>query len=232
MTLWGVGLSAYAGISDVDWTGGASIEAGEQFLWYTGKGAVRLGNYPNYYLLSESSVGASSVGLGEDNYASMVGGIAAGVGNDVVGYSSSTSGGVALGKTNSVSLSDAGAAIGKSNTAGGYSGYSTCIAIGEGNTSYAWTGVTIGRSLQSLSAGCVVVGMSNIPTVNGNKTNWVPTDPIFIVGNGTDGSEPLGQETGAPAQSDAFVIYKSGRIIIPKRQGDILMGEFGVNPGD
>jgi len=28
-----------------------------------------------------------------------------------------------------------------------------------------------------------------------------------------------------------MTVYKDGKIIIPKRQGDILMGEFG-NPGN
>ena len=51
----------------------------------------------------------------------------------------------------------------------------------------------------------------------GGAATWNAQDPLFEIGNGTDQWH----------RSNALTVYKNGTVIIPKAQGDILMGEFG-----
>ncbi len=50
-----------------------------------------------------------------------------------------------------------------------------------------------------------------------NDTAALTSDAAFVVGNGT----------GSSAKSNALVVYHNGDVYVPKRQGDVLMGEFG-----
>ncbi|OJV03149.1 MAG: hypothetical protein BGO12_09735 [Verrucomicrobia bacterium 61-8] len=89
---------------------------------------------------------------------------------------------------------------------------------------YGQNCVAIGKNSISESMYCVTVG-SYSAEGNYSLDAWVPTDPIFIVSNGSGkGADPLNVR-----QSDALRVLKNGNVIIPKRQGDVLMGEFG-NP--
>jgi hypothetical protein len=102
-----------------------------------------------------------------------------------------------------------GIAIGYSNsteTAG--------TAIGWGNWVLGYRATAIGYSLTADSHSSFVVGCYNVG--GGEMWDWVPTDPIFEIGNGT----------AYNARSSALIVYKDGSIKIPKRQGDIPMGEF------
>lgn len=108
--------------------------------------------------------------------------------------------------------------------------FSFGYAAGELSWAAIWGTATgkessaVGSETFSNSFRCVVVGSGNIQQSH-NLTTWVPEDPIFIVGNGTGKStDPINVR-----QSDALRVLKNGNVIIPKRQGDVLMGEFG-NP--
>jgi hypothetical protein len=203
--------------------------AGTRLLWYPAKSAFRAG-VVNGTQWNDSEVGVSSAAFGVNNRVFSTGGFASGQDNNVgYGWFSAIFGG-----GNTISDASQAFVVGGSNLVGnGFNNFiaggwntvskSTSVAIGEANTSTGWGAMTIGRALTSASAGCVVVGLANTPIV-GNDTYWVGTDPVFIVGNGANGSQIPGQS--APTQSNALVIYKNGDVKIPKAQGDISMGEF------
>jgi len=112
--------------------------------------------------------------------------------------------------TNSVALS--GGNVGANGTAalaagsGSFANSTGAIALGNGTTSQAWSSVTVGHYNSNIT---------------GNNTVWVSTDPVFIVGTGN-----------STTRANGIVIYNSGNITMPKRQGDIIMGAFGNGGGD
>jgi hypothetical protein len=59
------------------------------------------------------------------------------------------------------------------------------------------------------------------PNNDGNRV-WMAADPVFEIGIGADANN----------RKNALTVYKDGRIEMSKRQGDILMGEFGNGSGD
>lgn len=95
-------------------------------------------------------------------------------------------------------------------------------AIADGESSFA-----TGNNSFSASFGSFVVGQFNVPDYDNaqDRLQWQSGDELFVIGNGT------GKPSDPPEVQyrNAMVVYKSGDIKIPKRQGDILMGEFG-NP--
>ncbi len=93
------------------------------------------------------------------------------------------------------------------------------LAIGDSCTSDGMGSQAFGFFSNAKSRACAVFGQYNKVLGTEEPVEWVETDPLFVVGNGIDYETP----------SNAFVIFKNGNIQIPKRQGDILMGEFG-NP--
>jgi hypothetical protein len=201
-----------------------------------GSGNTAGGPY-NYYSYSmgyqNDNTGQYSLAIGYGNIVNGGSALASGWNNYIFGPGAaigvcntvgSDSSAFAFGASN-MAWGDFSVAIGSSNTAGSdvyY--YPNTVAIGQSNTSLGWGSVTIGRSLKSYTSGCVVVGISNVDTPTSDGYYWRGADPVFIVGNGTGGSAAPG-ETG-PVQGNALVIYKNGDIKIPKRQGDISMGEF------
>jgi len=100
--------------------------------------------------------------------------------------------------------------------------YSTAMSGGQ---VYGDSSVAVGWGSIAMAAQSFVVGRNNVITGSEDASNWVETDPLFVVGNGTG-------DSGDPPEvqnRDALVVYKNGNVKIAKRQGDILMGEFG-NP--
>ena len=119
-----------------------------------------------------------------------------------------------------------GSATGEYSTAmnmgsalGGYS-----IAISHG---YTWANNSFahGQGSRAFAYQSFVLGRNNAATGSEDAEAWIETDPLFIVGNGTGNSS----DPPEVRERNAFTIYKNGNVIIPKRQGDIPMGEFG-NP--
>ena len=83
-----------------------------------------------------------------------------------------------------------------------------------------------GEGSVASSRGSFVVGRHNV--AEGDASDWVETDPLFVVGNGTGDSEDLPEVQSR----NAFVVYKNGDIEMAGKvtmppQGDISMGEFG-----
>ena len=130
-------------------------------------------------------------------------------------------------------------AIGLGSTALGAYAYALgmfSVAIGEVPWAGGESAVALGRHLyangtvsaafgEETSAGayaCFVIGRYNknddvSPT---GATNWNSGDPIFEIGIGSDELN----------RKNALTVKNDGTIIIPKAQGDILMGEFGNPP--
>jgi hypothetical protein len=154
-----------------------------------------------------------SVAVGDDTFSNGVGSAAIGTGANAHGNYS-----VAVG--NGVWSEDLGSALGHSLMAGGNSialgissvAFDYSIALGVNSLALGSSSIVIGRDLVA-GYQTVVIGAKNVP--EGSITEWVETDPLFVVGNGRE------------SPSNAFVILKNGDVRIPKRQGDILMGEFG-----
>lgn len=88
------------------------------------------------------------------------------------------------------------------------------LALGHGS-------VALGGGATANAYGSIVLGAG---TAEGNPDAWVATDPQFVVGYGTGNLD----EPSPATNRNAFVVYKNGNISMPKRQGDILMGEFGL----
>lgn len=77
------------------------------------------------------------------------------------------------------------------------SSYPSNVAIGTNVEAHAYNSVVIGKNLRSYTYNEIVLGSQNT-SVFGDTLNWVPTDRLFVIGNGS----------GAP--SDALVMLKNG----------------------
>lgn len=110
----------------------------------------------------------------------------------------------------------------------------------DGLTAFSWTdnasvqlngGVTLGGNAVSANAGVAasfqsaVFGRNNVVSGTESVDEWVGTDPLFVIGNGT--GDP--GDTPEIQNRNALTVYKNGDVRIDKRQGDIPMGQYG-NP--
>jgi len=106
-------------------------------------------------------------------------------------------------------------ALGKSNaTSGQYS-----MALGSSNTTSGQYSKALGVGVTVSSFEAIAVGAYNVPDTNPNATAWVPTDRLFVVGNGTSAS----------ATSNAMTILKDGTVLINPK-GDLSMGSYTGGP--
>jgi hypothetical protein len=88
-------------------------------------------------------------------------------------------------------------AVGGNTTASG--DYST--AMGESTTASGLMSTAIGDKTTAQAYGSVVIGRFNV--INGTTNNWVATEPVFVIGNGTG--------TGVDA-SNALTVLKNGKV--------------------
>lgn len=225
--------------------------AGVRFMWYPKKAALRVGRGDDANW-SDDNIGVDSVALGYFSYSlgqrcfstsessadgrasvALSGGVVEYTGFQSSAFSSGyaafplstgMSGGIAFAEL-SVAMS-CGMTGGEAATAmsNGDAEGILSTAVGQYSLSVGNYSVAIGQGTTAVSAWSIAVGANNIVRT-GNPSNWVLGDTIFVIGNGT------GVYSDPPEirNSDALVVYKNGNITIPKRQGDVLMGEFG-NP--
>lgn len=95
-------------------------------------------------------------------------------------------------------------------------------AVGTLAVANGMCSVAIGRGVVADDDDCFVAGTFN----DREQTQELASfgyNPVFVVGNGT------GYQNDPACHSNALIVFKGGEVMIPKRQGDILMGEFG-NP--
>ncbi|MES2849152.1 MAG: tail fiber domain-containing protein [Bacteroidota bacterium] len=166
--------------------------------------------------------GSGSLAIGSNNEASGPYSVALGREGKASGFNSFT-----MGDDNSAGSSNA-AAIGSKNTASGYSsvamgnyteasGYNS-TAIGSYTEASGDNAIAIGTSTRATAYRSIVIGANNTNSLGYSATSWVPSDPIFIIGNGRlSGSN-----------SNAMMVLKNGRIGIganaPKTQLHIDAG--------
>lgn len=228
-----------------------TIPAGPYFLWYPKKSALKVG--ASYF--TDSNIGNLSIGLngdargfrstalngyaqgdysfaGGDGYAMGEYSVGIGFGNAYADYA------VAIGflsLAHGVGATSLGysEADGDSSTAFSYGAamgqFSVAFGGGDGEIGNSQFSMATGESSIAIGGGSLAHAFSSVVigagTADGNPTAWVETDPQFVVGYGTGdyNSPPVVQNR------NAFIIYKNGNARFTKRQGDILMGEFG-NP--
>jgi hypothetical protein len=145
--------------------------AGNRFLWYPGKGALRAGTVTGS-AWNDSSIGVNSIALGVDDLATGIGSVALGGNNNAANNY-----GIALGYGNYAGTSSV--ALGLSCTANSYAGQSVAIgqyatagyqaaAIGYGSTAPAnWTFAAAGGTASqidsiSFGTGAVSAGYGSI----------------------------------------------------------------------
>lgn len=127
-------------------------------------------------------------------------------------------------------------AFGFCTTASGY--YSAASGVGSSASGYGATAA--GNDTNASAWSEFAVGSFNAINT-GNPNNWVPTDPIFEVGNGY--YPGVFGWSGPAVYSDALVVYKNGNTtitgtlsisgdnaVLVNQTGDISMGGFTAGP--
>jgi len=173
-------------------------------------------HFSNAYGYSNEATGQSSSAFGYDNTASGLNANAFGYSNEATGNSGS-----ALGYTNEASENNTSAvgylnaadainasAFGYSNDASG----TNASAFGFNNTANAANATAFGHNLFVDVYQMTSVGSFN-ENPDGSSSNWVASDPIFMVGNGEDIFN----------RSSALTILKNGRVGIGTSSPDQLL---------
>lgn len=187
----------------------------------------------NYYstIANDSAVigqyfnitGSRSLGVGDNIYMSATNSIAAGYYN---GYYSTINGDSAL-VVGSYNVYGSYMTLLRSAIIGQYNGSSNTtltnsLVSGSYNSATVTDGFVAGKNnvvsgqhyvmgqglIANTNPRMVVLGQYNVSPVAGQ---------LLVVGNGASATAP----------KNALEIYSDGKVIIPERQGDILMGEFG-----
>ncbi|PWK19675.1 tail fiber domain-containing protein [Xanthomarina spongicola] len=158
---------------------------------------------------SSSNFGATgnyAIAFGAVVTASGIGSIAGGTGSIASGLSS-----IALG-INSQATGDNAIALGDSAEASGADAIAlgNSNAVGNGSLSFGFLSSANGRFSTAIGSGLIVnafnsmsIGQLNIG--GGNPESWIPTDPLFEIGNSTDPSN----------RSNALTVLKNGTITAP-----------------
>jgi len=190
--------------------GNDTLNAGSKMMWLPEKSAFRVGtvgttigsgvnwNADSIGLWSFASgrdtkakgngstaLGVNSIASGNASTAIGLGAVANGNGSIAIGWGATASGDVstAMGVSTTASA-EVSTAMGVFTTASGYSSTS----MGVSTTAKAFASLSIGRFNDSINSS--------------DKTNWIATDPLFYIGNGTANI----------ARSNALVVYKNGTL--------------------
>lgn len=131
-----------------------------------------------------------STEINKDNISEGAFSIAIGNGNNA------RKGGLCLG-TNNDANSFGSVAIGHSNV----SDSSFTFTAGYNNKAIGIKAFALGENLTAVSANSFVIGAYNVQ--NGSSTEWIPSDPLFVIGNGLPGQP-----------SNAMTVLKDGNIIL------------------
>lgn len=217
-------------------------------MWYPKKAALRVGLdsigwWDDQYIGFNSVAFGTAIASGENSAAMSSGGAlgddstAFSYGEAYGAYSTAMSTGIALGRGSTAMSGGYTDGIMSTVLAGGDAGGIGAVAM-SGGMAYAYltTAISLGRAIgdYSIAGGVEAEAIAYRSVAFGSHTNidwnespdkWVETDSIFVIGNGTG----VASDPPERMRSNALVVLKNGNVLIPKRQGDILMGEFG-NP--
>ncbi|MBN8695975.1 MAG: hypothetical protein J0L87_05555 [Bacteroidetes bacterium] len=184
----GIGFPSYAPVSMFQVKNGSVLfdgssgstpttGSGVRLMWIPSKFAIRAGQVTSSQW-DPTNIGTWSVAFGYNTTAS-------GSRSFAAGTTTTASGGGAF-------------AFGGSTTASG--NYS--FAVGSQATSSGAISAAFGYSTNAQSYLSMVIGQFNQLSAGYNASTWIPTDPLFVVGNGTS----------AVATSNALTILKNGNI--------------------
>lgn len=185
-------------------TGLEAIDEGNGIGWrLIGRNPANHGNIGlNAVDLTTSPFSGSSGATGESSFAAGRQATASGQYSVAIGSSQSSGIWSASMGVGNLSLGDRSYTFGQGNVT--YNENS--IAIGRTSTTNANNSIAIGYYTSANSFQCMALGSWNIRnttlTNSYSTTTWVPTDPIFVVGNGIDINN----------QSDALTILKNGNV--------------------
>ncbi|WCO01743.1 tail fiber domain-containing protein [Psychroserpens ponticola] len=174
---------------------GFSSNRGATGLYSFASGAATIANAPYSVVFGEgsNSLGRSSFSLGR--YAT-----ASGDYSTAMGESTQASGSYSF-------------AIGNDTEASG--NYST--AIGLANEALADFAHTIGRGLITDSYSSFIIGHYNLNYGGLNSAEWIPYDPLFVIGNGFNDSN----------RSNALIVYKNGSMNINSSTNGLRINSNG-----
>lgn len=176
--------------------------SGTRMMWLPIKGAIRAGNVTAGQW-DIDSIGTNSTAFGLNTKASGNTTTAMGYGSQATGSYAMAFGvnTIASGKystafgVNNITSGDNSFALGVSNVSSGkYSVSMGSYAFAIGNFSTAW-----GIGVTSKASGSFAFGRYNVG--NGDPVNWVGTDPVFEIGNGTK-----------TVHSNALTVLKNGNM--------------------
>jgi hypothetical protein len=191
--------------------------AGTRLIWYPRKAAFRAG-YVNGTQWDNANVGVQSIAMGystkaSGNQSTAMGNVtvASGSMSTAMGASTTASGNqsTAMGQSTTAS-GDYSTAMGNSTTANGIGsitmGQSTTAggdqstAMGYFTTASGTASTAMGDYTTAQPYASLAIGQYNV--VNGDSNNWVATEPLFIIGNGTDEAN----------RSNALTVLKNGNV--------------------
>jgi len=177
---------------------------GTRFMWIPEKAALRAGRAVSTEW-DALNIGSSSIGLGENVLASKPHSISIGFYNEAtedyttaVGQYSFARGQGSL----AIGLGSVADNIGTVAIGGGESHGTHSQSIGINTIAYGDRAMAIGYNTIAEAYGSTVVGYSNLTNANYNRTTWVNTDPIFIIGNGNE----------TQGNSNALTVLKNGNV--------------------
>ncbi len=192
--------------------------AGTRMLWYPAKAAFRAGSITSTQW-DDANIGVNSFACGLSTTASGVqssafgGGTASGVRAAAFGTSTASNTGATSFNAGIASGSGAfainGTASGNLSFSAGTnttaSGLSAC-SFGTTTTAYGYYSAAWGTNTTAESGYEFVIGKFNVLNAAYNRTAWVSTDPLFVIGNGSSAAAP----------NNALTVLKNGNVLINK----------------
>jgi hypothetical protein len=159
---------------------------GRRMMWYADKAAFRVG----YALNNEwdkENVGRGSIAMGTNSLAKGDASVALAASSDALGVNSLAAiGGKAYGDF-SAAIGWYATTYGKDAISMGNSNWAIgehSVAFGEGSIASGTNAITLGEHTVARAYSSTVIGRFNDSIINANQTEYVATDPIFIIGNG------------------------------------------------
>ena len=165
------------------------IGEGVRMMWYPDKAAFRAG-YVQTDNWDESNIGNYSVAIGKNTKAS-------GDNSTAMGKFSIAAG------TSSIAMGEFTEAVGFASTAMGHNTTainSSSTAMGESSTASGAASTSMGHHTTSRAFASLTIGHYNDSIITSSSGGIVPTDPVFIIGNGT----------GFLSRSNALTVLKNG----------------------
>jgi hypothetical protein len=192
-----------------------------------GLGTIASGNSSFAAGWFSSATGMNSVALGAGTTSSGLQSVAIGGGAGLPMVASGRSSFVVGGLANTASGDFASIVGGTSSIA---SGLGSLVLGGLSNSATGTYSVATGSSTKAESNNLFVIGRYNVGgytnnnngiTTDDGDTQWIATDPLFEIGNGTSST----------TRSNALTVYKNGNMSVKgairiPASGDLSMGEF------